>query len=134
MGLAVLIEKGHSSELDFAQALLPLALFGLIHGSHEWFEMALLIYPAFAGNQANQWIPVFRIFMLAFSFLMLIAFGARLISGPTRTSLRWGMLFAVVSIWIIGLFELIIAPIPRQIEWSQLMFILAIRWQSLEQR
>ncbi len=60
MGLAVLIEKGHSSELDFAQALLPLALFGLIHGSHEWFEMALLIYPAFAGNQANQWIPVFQ--------------------------------------------------------------------------
>lgn len=35
MGLAVLLEFGHSSKLDFARALRPLIGFGLIHGSHE---------------------------------------------------------------------------------------------------
>ena len=44
MGLAVLLEVSHSSELDFAQALKPLAGFGLVHGSHEWFEMGLIIH------------------------------------------------------------------------------------------
>ncbi len=32
MGLAVLLEFGHSSKLDFARALRPLVGFGLIHG------------------------------------------------------------------------------------------------------
>ena len=45
MGLAVLLEVGRSSELDFARALRFLAGFGLVHGTHEWLEMFLLIYP-----------------------------------------------------------------------------------------
>ncbi len=113
MGLAVMLEMGHSSELDFAQALPPLAWFGLIHGTHEWVEMFLLISPSFAGNPQNSWIAPFRLIALAASFVMLIAFGARLISGPSRPSLRWGAIFAVISIWAIGLFELIIAPLPK---------------------
>ena len=43
MGLAILLESGHSSKLDFARALRPLIWFGLIHGCHEWFEMFLII-------------------------------------------------------------------------------------------
>jgi signal transduction histidine kinase len=113
MGLAVLLELGHSSELDFAQALRPLAWFGLVHGCHEWFEMFLLMNPAFAGRPANVWIPPLRLALLAGSFILLIAFGARLISGPTRLSFRWGMMFVVVTIWAIGLFGLIIAQLPR---------------------
>jgi signal transduction histidine kinase len=113
MGLAVMLEMGHTSELDFAQALRPLVWFGLIHGSHEWFEMFLLMNPTFAGDPDNNWIAPFRIVLLAFSFLMLISFGARLIYGPGRSSIRWGMMFAVITIWVIGLFELIIAPLPK---------------------
>lgn len=44
MGFAILLEVGHSSNLDFARALRLLAFFGIIHGSHEWFEMFLLIH------------------------------------------------------------------------------------------
>ena len=113
MGLAVMLEMSHNSQLEFAQALRPLAWFGLIHGGHEWFEMFLLINPSFAGDPANSWVSPLRIVLLASSFLMFITFGARLIAGTTRPSLRWGMMFAVVTIWVIGLFELIVAPLEQ---------------------
>ena len=46
LGLVVLLESGRTSEFRFARALVPLALFGILHGAHEWFEMFLL----FAGR------------------------------------------------------------------------------------
>jgi hypothetical protein len=39
MGLAVLLESERSSEMRLVRALRPLALFGLMHGVHEWGEM-----------------------------------------------------------------------------------------------
>lgn len=113
MGLAIMVELGHNSKLDFANALAPLAWFGIVHGGHEWFEMFLLMNPPFSGNPNNFWIFPLRVFLLAASFMLLLAFGARLISGPSRPSLQWGMMLAVGAIWAIGLFELIIAPLPR---------------------
>jgi signal transduction histidine kinase len=112
MGLAVYMEVGRSSEFDFAKALRPLAGFGLLHGSHEWFEMFLLIYPDFAAGPSNTWIAILRVVLLASSFLLLILFGVSLISGPTRPTLVWGMMSTVVAIWGIGLFGLLFSPIP----------------------
>ena len=82
MGLAILLEVGHTSDLDFAYALRPLAVFGLLHGTHEWIEMFLLLQGSFQDDQSNLWMSSLRIFLLAVSFLMLVAFGARLITGP----------------------------------------------------
>jgi signal transduction histidine kinase len=112
MGLAVYIEVGRPSELDFARALRPLASFGLVHGSHEWFEMFLLIYPDFANDPSHAWISLLRVFLLTSSFLMLILFGVRLISGPTRPLLVWGMMLTVIAIWGFGLLGLMLSPIP----------------------
>jgi signal transduction histidine kinase len=105
MGLAILLEVSHSSELDFAQALRPLAGFGLVHGSHEWFEMFLLIQARSMNITEIQspWIAPLRIGLLAISFLLLVAFGARLISGPTRTRVLAGLLIIVASLWLVGL-------------------------------
>ena len=113
MGLAVYIEVGRASELDFAKALRPLAGFGLVHGSHEWFEMFLLIYPDFASDPTHAWIPLLRVCLLTSSFLMLILFGVRLISGPTRPLLVWGMMLTVVAIWGFGLLGLLLSPNPH---------------------
>jgi len=112
MGLAVSIEIGRSSELDFAKALRPLAGFGLVHGSHEWFEMFLLIDPTFAAEPTHSWIPFLRVCLLTASFLMLILFGVRLIFGPTRPALVWSMLLIVVAIWGGGLLGLLFSRIP----------------------
>ena len=103
MGLAILLEIGHSSENDFAKALRPLAGFGLVHGSHEWFEMFLLINPEFAQDPAHVWIAPLRILLLASSFMMLIAFGARLIAGPPRRDLSLRIIMVTVLVWGAGL-------------------------------
>jgi len=103
MGLAIFLELGHSSELDFASALKPLAGFGLIHGSHEWFEMFLLINPDINYTLSYSWISPLRLLLLASSFMMLINFGVRLIIGPERTAIKWMMVLSVIALWIIGL-------------------------------
>ena len=103
MGLAILLEVGHPSELDFARALRPLAGFGLLHGSHEWFEMFILINPAFASDPSHGWIAPLRILLLAASFMMLIAFGARLIAGPTRQRMYLAIMLAIALVWALGL-------------------------------
>lgn len=103
MGLAVLLEAGHTSELDFASALRPLAGFGLLHGSHEWIEMFLILHPEISQNPDNTWITPFRLAMLAISFIFLVLFGAGLISGPARSRTKWSMILMVAFFWGVGL-------------------------------
>lgn len=103
MGLAISLELGHSSETEFAKALPPLAGFGLVHGSHEWFEMFLLLNPELVADPAYRWIVSLRILLLASSFLMLIAFGARLIAGSSRRQMYLTILLAVGLVWGAGL-------------------------------
>ncbi len=103
MGLAVLLEIGHSSKMDFSRALRPLIGFGLIHGCHEWFEMFLIINSQIFGGTNPLWVLPVRLVALASSFLFLIAFGARLITGVEKRKLYIGMLSTITAIWVIGL-------------------------------
>src|SRR4030042_605460 len=103
MGLAILLEVGHSSKLDFARALRLLIGFGIIHGCHEWFEMFLIIRNQISGPYNAPWVLPIRLVALAISFLFLIAFGARLISGVEKRNLYIGMLLTITAIWVIGL-------------------------------
>jgi hypothetical protein len=114
MGLAVLLEFGHSSKLDYARALSPLIGFGLIHGCHEWFEMFLIIHERISGPLTASWIRPVRLTALATSFLCLIAFGARLISGVEKRKLYVGMLSTITAIWIIGLLGVVFSDYPSQ--------------------
>jgi signal transduction histidine kinase len=100
MGFAILLELGHSTELEYARALRPLAFFGLVHGSHEWFEMFMII----RGHAAAPWIDWLRIFLLATSFLFLVAFGVRLIAEPSNRRLRQGIILSLTIFWIIGIY------------------------------
>ncbi len=112
MGLTVLLEVGRSSELDFARALRSLAGFGLVHGTHEWLEMFLLIYPQAQELPFYRWIGTGRVILLALSFLFLISFGARLIVGPKRAKLAWRMLGTIAAIWTLGLVWLFLTEPP----------------------
>jgi signal transduction histidine kinase len=84
MGLVVLLESARATEFRFARALLPLALFALLHGAHEWYEM----FQIFAAHGSNyvQPVPVeiVRVAVLAASFLFLVAFGTRLLPDAER--------------------------------------------------
>lgn len=109
MGLAVLLEVGRSSGLDFARALRSLAWFGLIHGGHEWVEMFILIHPDIEATVVYQYIGLGRVILLAVSFFFLISFGARLIAGPDRNRLSRRMLAVVMMFWAAGLAWLFLA-------------------------
>jgi len=109
MGLAVLLEVGRSSEMDFARALRSLAGFGLIHGGHEWIEMFILIHPYIESTFIYQYIGIGRVVLLAISFLFLISFGARLIAGPGRNRLSWQLLGVITAVWVVGLTWLFLA-------------------------
>ena len=107
MGLAVFMEAGHSSELYFARALLPLSLFGLIHGSHEWMEMFLILSSRGSALALPLWLSVLRITILAFSFFLLLQFGLLLTAGGSaKRSLLLSLGIAGV-IYVAGLSWLI---------------------------
>lgn len=113
MGLAVMLEVGRSSELDFARALRSLAGFGLVHGTHEWLEMFLLIYPQSQELPFYRWVGMGRVILLAISFLFLISFGASMVVGPKRMRLSWQMLGTIASIWTVGLVWLFLTEPPE---------------------
>jgi len=104
MGLIVLIEGGRGGDPRLRKALRPLAIFGLIHGIHEWIEMFELL-EVLPGQVSNPliWNSI-RLAMLAFSFLSLTAFGAAMLSSTEnirRISLLAPLLQA--GIWGFGL-------------------------------
>ena len=103
MGLAVFLEAQRSSEFDFAKALKPLAIFGLVHGSHEWFEMLLIAHPELAAHPSSGWISPLRVLLLAISFIFLADFGASLLAGAERKRLQFTMLGAISLLWLTGL-------------------------------
>jgi signal transduction histidine kinase len=103
MGLAVLLEVGRSSKLDYARALRPLAGFGLVHGTHEWVEMFLIIHSDFTQTFIYDYVGPGRIILLAVSFFFLINFGSRLIGGPASLKLQWRLLGTIAILWLAGL-------------------------------
>ena len=80
MGVGIFIELGHASDYRLRRALRPLAVFGIIHGMHEWSEMFQIIYVSYIGGEISVIWRGVTLGILAFSFLTLAAFGAFLLS------------------------------------------------------
>lgn len=80
MGIAILLEARRSSAFYLAEAVLALALFGIIHGLNEWFEMFQLLDQSGATNIPAWllWEPI-RLLHLVTSFALLVFFGVQLI-------------------------------------------------------
>ncbi len=101
LGLVVLLESGRTSEFRFARALRPLAAFGMLHGAHEWFEMFQIFAAHQAGSTAGlveEWI---RIISLVASFLLLLAFGTRLLPGAEKDArVGWAQVVAMFGLWL----------------------------------
>jgi len=114
LGLAVALELERALDSRFKRVLRPLAAFGLIHGFHEWFEMLALI-----GAQTYQfvtpvWLEWIRLLVLAFSFLLLSAFGMGMIRPAQQFPGRnvW-FLMTMIFVFVIGVLE-----IGTWLEWN----------------
>ncbi len=78
MGLAMMLEAQRAPKLAEARVLWPLAIFGFVHGAHEWLEMGVLIGVWF-GVKMPAWVPWLRLGMLVVSFTSLIIYGLQVL-------------------------------------------------------
>ncbi|HCC78805.1 MAG: hypothetical protein A2X25_08605 [Chloroflexi bacterium GWB2_49_20] len=83
MGLAMALEVSRSSALARASLLIPLAGFGLLHGFHEWMEIFLLQL-VWVGYEYPLWLSIFRLTLLAVSFLLLFHFSLQTMQGVNK--------------------------------------------------
>jgi signal transduction histidine kinase len=107
MGLALLFVGRRTSQLRFALAVVPLAAFGLLHATHEWYEMFQKIG---ASTGATVVAPVpgvveesVRLLLLAASFVALLVFALVLLTGAGTPRRRIYLpVLAVLLLWFAG--------------------------------
>ncbi len=108
LGLAAAMESGRTQGSRFKRALRLLAIFGLVHGFHEWFEMFEIIGQQTYGFVAPTWLEWGRVFVLAFSFTTLGVFGVltlHITQDPSVTELGLGtglLFFYTLGVLTIG--------------------------------
>ena len=68
LGMSLAIESGRFPSLADDRVLRTLAIFGLLHGSHEWLEAYLFQAEAF-GQVLPGWLSWFRLVLLITSFV-----------------------------------------------------------------
>lgn len=71
LGVAILSRDIRLSELGIARIIWLLALFGIIHGFHEWLELLELLFPVIVDSEFK----LFRLAVVSSSFLFLFYFG-----------------------------------------------------------
>lgn len=101
LGLILLQASRRRSAFRFVQAIRPLALFGLLHGLHEWLEMFQKIGALTTGYTPGLLAEILRTAILALSFLLLLAFGLYLFgpeARPWRSLLK--PLLLMTGLWI----------------------------------
>lgn len=100
LGLALALASRRASEFTFVRAIRPLALFGLLHGGHEWIEMFQKIAEQSGGYSPTPVHELLRLLVLVASFVMLFAFGALLLWGHSPGRGRvYTLILAMVGVW-----------------------------------
>jgi len=75
LGVAILSQDTRLSELGIARILWLLAIFGIIHGFHEWLELLEQLNP----DVISPSFALFRLLLVSASFIPLLYFGVFLI-------------------------------------------------------
>lgn len=70
LGVVLMLEAARSSTTELKYLMLPLSVFGLLHGLHEWLEVFILQEKRL-GGVLPEWIIWFRLGLLACSFVAL---------------------------------------------------------------
>ena len=68
LGTAIAVKNMKGSELKLAGCLWLLAGFGFIHGSHEWFELYLLLQGRYISMTEILYIKFVTVFSVILSF------------------------------------------------------------------
>jgi signal transduction histidine kinase len=102
MGVALSLETARFPLLANRKALRLLAIFGILHGIHEWMEI-ILLQGVWLGLPFPSEISWLRVSLLTISFIPLVAFALQSLQPlghPTRLLIYWiiGMLVGFFSL------------------------------------
>jgi signal transduction histidine kinase len=111
MGIALTMEATRSPFLAERRIIRPLAIFGLLHGTHEWFEI-ILLQGIWLGVPFPNEIAWLRSGLLAVSFVPLIFFGL-LVLFPQKSQ---KITIAIVSGWLVVYTSLVIINTQIDVE------------------
>ncbi len=101
MGLALALASRRTSGFRFVRAIRPLAVFGILHGSHEWFEMFQKIATLTQGYTPTISQEMLRLSILVASFLMLSSFGTLLLGSDVVTRRRVNLFtLGMTGLWL----------------------------------
>jgi len=103
MGVALSLESLRAPRLAERRVLRPLAVFGLLHGMHEWIEI-LLMQGVWLGVPFPEFIDWLRFALLVISFIPLIYFGLLMLVDPERGN--W--LPVAILIGMLGVYTIVL--------------------------
>ena len=104
MGIALSLETTRAPRLAERRVLRPLAVFGLLHGMHEWIEI-LLMQGNWLGVPFPEYIDWLRFAILVISFIPLIYFGLLMLVDPERGNwLPVMILIGMIGVYVIAIF------------------------------
>jgi signal transduction histidine kinase len=117
LGLALWLASRRASEFRFVRAIPPFALFGLIHGGHEWFEMFQKIAETLGNHTPGPFEEFIRLGTLIVSFVMLTLFAIFLLI-PADRSRRYAALGAsgLLGLWLASLLLVYFSQRPTFLE------------------
>jgi signal transduction histidine kinase len=120
LGVILAIQSLRHSRLRLAQALPWLALFGILHGLHEWGDVFIPIQATYLPPFLVQLLHIAQVFLLALSFLCLFQFGISTLS-PLPPRWRWAFWVptGVFLIWLLGPFYVGLTVIPEIEAWHR---------------
>ena len=126
LGMTLAVESGRLPSLADAQLLRPLAIFGLIHGTHEWLEAYLMQAEAY-GAPMPGWLPWFRLLLLITSFIFLIIFDIQVFRFHAFKLEKTGyLLITILGLYVLFiLVNAILAIRSANVAWFDLLNVLA---------
>ncbi|MFL7890844.1 MAG: sensor histidine kinase [Anaerolineales bacterium] len=108
MGIALTLERSRAPRLAERRVLRPLAIFGLLHGMHEWIEI-LLLQGLWLGVPFPDYISNIRYTMLIISFIPLIYFGLLMLFDTQQAN----SLPLVILIAMLGFYALVVLVVHQ---------------------
>jgi signal transduction histidine kinase len=101
LGLAIALQSRHSSHLDLARSLNWLAVFGFLHGFHEWGDLFIPLQAEYLAPGIILFLHYVHLLLLTASFACLYGFGLSLLN-PLKHH-RWlHIAFAALLIsWLV---------------------------------
>jgi signal transduction histidine kinase len=126
LGLVLFLEANRYTSLGENRNLRLLALFGVMHGIHEWLDM-LLILSAFFSISLHISLLWVRLILLVGSFFLLMVFGTQVLTTNQEKSnlRRYSPIFLLILYFIAILISESAAPWQLSGEWFRLADFLA---------